>query len=73
MCCCACCSAPSEILALVGVRSWDKLVDRQMAMIRSNLALVESFFQRWQQVLQWEPPLAGTIAFPRLLTGAASH
>ncbi|GAB4822749.1 hypothetical protein N2152v2_009795 [Parachlorella kessleri] len=64
-----CNSAPSEILALVGVRSWDKLVDRQMAMIRSNLALVESFFQRWRQVLEWEPPLAGTIAFPRLLTG----
>ena len=45
------------------------MVDRQMTMIRSNLALVESFFQRWHKVLEWEPPLAGTIAFPRLLTG----
>lgn len=35
----------------------------------SNLALVEEFFNKWAAVVEWEPPLAGTIAFPRLLTG----
>lgn len=29
-----CNSAPSEVLALVGARAWQGLVDRQMALIR---------------------------------------
>jgi hypothetical protein len=63
------CSAPSEVLALVGVRSWEALLARQMGTIRGNLALVEAFFKKWGHVMRWEAPMAGTIAFPRLLTG----
>lgn len=64
-----CSSAPSEVLALAGLRAWGAILARQLATVRSNLALAEAFFAKWAGVLAWEPPRAGTIAFPRLITG----
>ncbi|KAL4423572.1 hypothetical protein ABPG77_004612 [Micractinium sp. CCAP 211/92] len=64
-----CSSAPSEVLALIGVRRWDDILQRQLATIRANLAVLDAFFARWRHVFAWSPPHAGTVAFPRLLTG----
>jgi aspartate/methionine/tyrosine aminotransferase len=64
-----CSSAPSEVLALAGVRAWEQLVQRQLAIIRANLAALRVFSQRWGGVIEWTEPVAGTVAFPRLLTG----
>ncbi|PSC76719.1 classes I and II [Micractinium conductrix] len=64
-----CNSAPSEVLALIGVRSWDSIVDRQLSVLRANLDALDAFFARWPAVFEWRRPVAGTVAFPRLLTG----
>lgn len=64
-----CNSAPSEVLALIGVRSWEPLVERSLGVIRANLATLDAFFARWRHLFAWQPPRAGTVAFPRLLTG----
>lgn len=64
-----CSSAPSEILALIGLRSWDTIVSRQLRLLTSNLDVLDAFFARWRNIFEWRRPRAGTIAFPRLLTG----
>lgn len=64
-----CNSAPSEVLALAAVRAWEVLAAQEMALVRANLATLQEFFGRWEGVVQWVAPEAGTVAFPRLLTG----
>ncbi len=61
-----CNSAPAEILALIALRNQETLLARSHKIIRSNLALLDAFFARWQEVLAWVRPLAGSVAFPRL-------
>ena len=107
-----CSSAPSEVLALIGLRrcvegaavgrqacwhaagvparcpsvvcraafphhapcvppacSYDALVQRSLGVIQANLETLDAFFARWSHVIAWRRPSAGTVAFPRLLTG----
>lgn len=59
-----CSSAPSEILALMALRAKDKIVERNMAIIKNNLALLDDFFKRYERLFDWSRPKAGTIAFP---------
>jgi aspartate/methionine/tyrosine aminotransferase len=62
-----CNSAPSEILALIALRAGDRLLDRTMGIVRANLRELERFFDETQWI-EWVPPRAGTMAFPRLRT-----
>jgi aspartate/methionine/tyrosine aminotransferase len=61
-----CAAAPSEALALIAVRSWDALAARAARVIAANLDELAAFARRWPHVLEWQPPPAGTVAFPRL-------
>lgn len=61
-----CNSAPGEFLATLALRQRDKLVARNLGIIRHNLALLNDFFARYPAVFDWQPPRAGSIAFPRL-------
>ena len=49
--------------------SYEALVQRSLAVIRANLDTLDAFFARWRHVIAWRRPTAGTVAFPRLLTG----
>jgi len=60
-----CSSAPSEILALMGLRARDRLVRRSLEIIRANQALAESFCARHPRLFRWLPPQAGSVAFPQ--------
>lgn len=62
-----CCSAPSEFLAALALRHRDAIVERNLGIIRSNLALLDRFFAEHADVLAWVRPRAGAIAFPRVL------
>ncbi len=64
-----CLSAPSEVLALVALRSRERVLARSRALLARNLALLDSFFADWEGVLEWVRPRAGCVAYPRLLTG----
>jgi aspartate/methionine/tyrosine aminotransferase len=64
-----CSSAPSEFLAELALRNREKLVERNMGIIRDNLTLLDGFFERHTSKLSWQRPKAGPIAFPRLLDG----
>jgi aspartate/methionine/tyrosine aminotransferase len=61
-------SAPSEYLATIAARNTDALIKRATDITRANLVLLNDFFARHQETFVWRPPIAGTIAFPRLTT-----
>ncbi len=61
-----CSSAPSEILAIIGLRAKKTMIDRHLARIKRNLGLLDEFFADHQDRFEWVKPKAGTIAFPKL-------
>lgn len=61
-----CNSAPSEFLATVALRHQEQLVQRNLAIIRHNLARLRQFFVQYASFMEWIPPTAGAIAFPKL-------
>jgi len=67
-----CSSAPSEVLSLIGLRARELIVGRNLERIRRNLELLDAFFERRAGLFRWVRPPAGTVAFPRLLTGQSS-
>ena len=65
-----CGSAPSEILALIGLRARKQVLDRSRRIIADNLPLLDTFFERWRETLSWVRPRASSVAFPRLTSDA---
>jgi aspartate/methionine/tyrosine aminotransferase len=61
-----CSSAPSEILALVALRARERVLDRSRAIVQGNLAYAVEFMRANAGVIDWTPPRAGSVAFPRL-------
>ncbi len=59
-----CNSAPSELLATIALRHKDKIIKRNMHIIRNNLKLLNKFFSKHQEIFKWLPPKAGPVAFP---------
>jgi aspartate/methionine/tyrosine aminotransferase len=67
-----CSSAPSEILALIGLRARDAIVARNLEIIRRNLDLAGAFFARNADLFRWLQPQAGSVSFPEWIgTGSA--
>lgn len=67
-----CSSAPSEILALIALRAREQILSRSRSIVATNLEHAGQFFAARQETLDWVPPRAGSVAFPRLLRGDAS-
>lgn len=61
-----CASAPSEVLAVIGLRAREELLARARGIVATNLRAVEAFVAEHPADLDWTPPRAGTVAFPRL-------
>jgi aspartate/methionine/tyrosine aminotransferase len=64
-----CSAAPSEILALIGLRKREPVVARAMDIIRSNLARLDEFMEVHPDTFEWVRPRAGSVCFPRLVDG----
>jgi aspartate/methionine/tyrosine aminotransferase len=62
-----CSSAPSEILALIGLRARERVLGRSRRIVADNLDLLDDFFRRRADAFSWVRPRGGSIAFPRLL------
>jgi aspartate/methionine/tyrosine aminotransferase len=62
-----CNSAPSEFLAEVALRHRQKIAQRNLDIITSNLAILDNFFARHDEQFTWIRPKAGPMAFPRLV------
>jgi aspartate/methionine/tyrosine aminotransferase len=61
-----CSSAPSELLVALALRHGEALVERNRERVLANLPLVEDFLSRRAELLEWVPPAAGPIGFPRV-------
>jgi aspartate/methionine/tyrosine aminotransferase len=64
-----CNSAPSEFLAEVAMRNRHKLVERNLGIIKDNLAVMDNFFSYHADLFSWVRPQAGSMAFPHYLSG----
>jgi aspartate/methionine/tyrosine aminotransferase len=65
-----CNSAPSEFLATLALRNRQRLVERNVGIIKRNLETVREFLARYPNLFSWVPPRAGSMAFPRYLGGS---
>jgi len=61
-----CSSAPSEVLALIGLRARDAVLARSRGIVAANLDLLDAFFESWADRFSWVRPAAGSVGFPRL-------
>jgi len=61
-----CASAPSEILALIGLRARETVLDRSRGIVAANMERLDTFFEGWADRFSWVRPRAGSIGFPRL-------
>ena len=61
-----CSSAPSEILALIGLRARDRVLARSRGIVAANLERLDAFFDDWADRFTWVRPRAGSIGYPRL-------
>ncbi len=64
-----CASAPAEILALIALRTRDRVLARSRSIVGANLALLDAFFERRASQFAWVRPAAGPVGFPELLGG----
>jgi aspartate/methionine/tyrosine aminotransferase len=62
-----CHSAPSEILAIVALRSRASIITRQLKRVRRNLVVLDEFFREYRGCFRWNRPVGGSICFPRML------
>ena len=67
-----CSSAPSEVLALIGLRARERVLRRSREIVAANLALLDDFFARHADTFRWVRPRGGSIGFPRLVPGGAA-
>jgi aspartate/methionine/tyrosine aminotransferase len=67
-----CSSAPSEVLALIGLRNGPALLARHRARVERNLAALDAFFTGRADLFSWVRPRAGTVCLARLKDEALS-
>ena len=67
-----CSSAPSEVLALIGLRARDSVLARSRGIVEANLDRLDVFFEQWGDRFQWVRPRAGSVGFPRLTVPGVS-
>ena len=60
-----CSSAPSEILALIALRAKEQVLQRSRSIVENNLQYAHEFMSANSDQLEWTPPRAGSVAFPR--------
>ena len=59
----ACPSRASELQAIMALRASDAILEKNLAIIRRNLALLDEFMGRYSELFEWIRPKAGAIAF----------
>jgi aspartate/methionine/tyrosine aminotransferase len=61
-----CSAAPSELLALIGLRAREAVLARSRRIVAANLDRLDAFFDDWADRFSWVRPRAGSVGFPRL-------
>jgi len=61
-----CNSAPSEFFSTLALKNKDVILERNLKIIKENIKLLETFFNKKRDQFDWVKPKAGCIAFPRI-------
>jgi aspartate/methionine/tyrosine aminotransferase len=61
-----CNAAPSEFLAGVALRNRQRIVEKNLAIVHTNLRLLNSFFEKYADLFTWYQPTAGPVSFVRM-------
>jgi aspartate/methionine/tyrosine aminotransferase len=67
-----CSSAPSEVLALIGLRARATVLARSRSIVADNLVALDTFFDAWSDRFTWVRPRAGPVGLPRLAVPGVS-
>lgn len=62
-----CNSAPSEVLALMALNARDQILERNRALVGTNLDALNAFFAEYEHLFEWCVPDGGCIGYPRYL------
>ncbi len=60
-----CNAGPSEHLAIIALKARDRVIGRNVALLKDNLQAVERFFADYPGRFEWYRPDGGCVAFPR--------
>lgn len=66
-----CDAGPSEFLTKIALRHGEAILDRNLSILKGNLALANAFFDRYPHLFSRRSAPAGPIAFHKLLTDAS--
>ncbi|MEM6338315.1 MAG: aminotransferase class I/II-fold pyridoxal phosphate-dependent enzyme [Pseudomonadota bacterium] len=62
-----CNSSPAEIICLIALNNRDQILDRNNQIIESNIKLLDSFFEKNQNIFSWIRPQGGCVGFVNYL------
>ncbi len=60
-----CNSAPSEVLAVIALKARRHIIEKNLAVIRDNLTLLNEFFSEFGHLFDWHVPEGGCVTFIR--------
>jgi len=60
-----CNSGPSEALALIALRSRERILERNRGIVQRNLGLLDAFFAEHAHLFDWRQPDGGCVGFIR--------
>lgn len=60
-----CNSALSERLAVIALKAGTQILQRNRAIVRQNLTILNTFFADHNDLFDWSPPDGGCVAYPR--------
>ena len=61
-----CNSRADEVLASIVLKNSRKLLTQNVEMIRNNLQIIEAASEQFSDRVEWYPPMAGCVAYPRV-------
>jgi aspartate/methionine/tyrosine aminotransferase len=68
-----CSSAPSEFLTDLALRHREKIIARNLDLVRRNLSLLSNFLARHSELFSWTPPNASPIGFVKFHSNQDVH
>ena len=61
-----CSPKPSQFLAVIALKHHEKILDRNRGIVKENLALADTFFEKRKDMFLYNPPMGGSIGFHKL-------